>query len=86
MASRTAVVASDAGAYAELVVPGETGAIVPAGDGEALTKAIAFYLANPEQTLSQGENAVRHVRSEFALEKEATAIGDIYRQLLGGAG
>ncbi len=31
----------------KLVVPGETGAIVPAGDGEALTKAIAFYLANP---------------------------------------
>ncbi|CAN7345083.1 glycosyltransferase family 4 protein [Rhizobium rhizogenes] len=83
MASRTVVVASDAGAYAELVAPGETGAIVPAGDGEALTKAIAFYLANPEQALQQGENAVRHVRSEFALEKEATAIGDVYRQLLG---
>lgn len=86
MASRTAVVASDAGAYAEMIVPGETGAIVPAGDGEALTKAIALYLANPEQAIEQGENAVRYVRSEFALEKEATAIGDIYRQLLGPAG
>lgn len=83
MASRTVVVASDAGAYAEMIVPGETGAVVPAGDGEALTKAIAFYLANPEQAIQQGENAVRHVRGEFALEKEATAIGDIYRQLLG---
>jgi mannosyltransferase len=82
MASRTAVVASDAGAYAEMIVPGETGAVVPAGDGEALTRAIAFYLANPEETLRQGENAVRHVRSEFALEKEATAIGDVYKRLL----
>lgn len=82
MASRTAVVASDAGAYAEMIVPGETGAVVPAGDGEALTKAIAFYLADPEETLRQGENAVRHVRAEFALEKEATAIGDIYQRLL----
>ncbi len=82
MASRTAVVASDAGAYAEMIVPGETGTVVPAGDGEALTKAIAFYLANPEEALRQGENGVLHVRSEFALEKEATAIGEIYKQLL----
>ncbi|OCJ11252.1 glycosyl transferase family 1 [Rhizobium sp. AC27/96] len=82
MASRTAVVASDAGAYAEMIIPGETGTVVPAGDGDALTKAIAFYLADPEEALRQGENAVRHVRSEFALEKEAMAIGDIYRQML----
>jgi mannosyltransferase len=82
MASRTAVVTSTAGAYSEMVVPGETGAIVPAGDGDALTKAIATYLADPEETLRQGENAVRHVRSNFALEKEATAISDVYRQLL----
>jgi mannosyltransferase len=82
MASRTAVVASTAGAHSEMIVPGETGAIVPAGDGSALTKAIAGYLADPEETLRQGENAVRHVRTNFALEKEATAIGDVYRQLL----
>jgi mannosyltransferase len=82
MASRTAVIASTAGAYKEMIVPGETGAIVPAGDGDALTKAVAAYLANPEETLRQGENAVLHVRTNFALEKEATAIGDIYRQLL----
>jgi mannosyltransferase len=84
MASQTAVVTSDAGAYAEMVVPGETGTVVPAGDGNALTKAIEAYLADPEGALRHGENAVRHVRSEFALEKEATAIGDVYRQLLSG--
>ena len=84
MASRTAVVASDAGAYSEMIVPGETGAVVPAGDGEALTRAIAAYLSDPEETLRQGDNAVRHVRLNFALEKEATAISAIYDQLLGG--
>ncbi|MGO4437851.1 glycosyltransferase family 4 protein [Rhizobium sp. RAF56] len=84
MASCTAVVASDAGAYSEMIVPGETGAVVPAGDGEALTRAIAAYLSDPEETLRQGDNAVRHVRLNFALEKEATAISAIYDQLLGG--
>jgi mannosyltransferase len=83
MASRTAVVATTAGAYAEMIVPGETGAIVPPDDGGALTKAIAAYLADPDEALRQGENAVLHVRSNFALEKEAMAIGEIYQTLLG---
>ena len=52
MASQTPVVASDAGAYAEMVVPGETGAVVPAGDGKALTAAIRTYLADPSASRS----------------------------------
>ena len=83
MASKTPVVASDAGAYAEMVVPGENGVIVPPGDGDALTAAIATYLADPALTSAQGETALRHVRENFALEKEATAINRIYQQLLG---
>lgn len=84
MASRTAVVASDAGAYAELIAEGETGAVVAAGDGEALTRAIAPYIADPALAIAHGENALRHVRANFALEKEATAIGAVYDRLLGG--
>ncbi|PDT38574.1 glycosyl transferase family 1 [Rhizobium sp. M10] len=84
MASRTAVVASDAGAYAELIAEGETGSVVAAGDGEALTRAIAPYIADPALAIAHGENALRHVRANFALEKEATAIGAVYDRLLGG--
>ncbi|MBZ5758644.1 MULTISPECIES: glycosyltransferase family 4 protein [Rhizobium] len=83
MASQTAVVASDAGAYAEMIVPGETGMVVPAGDGPALTAAIETYLADPDEARRQGQNAVVHVRSNFALEKEATAIAAVYAGLLG---
>jgi mannosyltransferase len=83
MASKTAVVASDAGAYAEMIVSGENGVIVPPGDGKALTAAIATYLADPALTAAQGETALRHVRENFALEKEATAIARIYQELLG---
>ncbi|AHG46258.1 glycosyl transferase family 1 [Rhizobium leguminosarum bv. trifolii CB782] len=82
MASRTAVVASDAGAYAELIAEGETGAVVVAGDGEALTRAIAPYIAEPALAIAHGENALRHVRANFALEKEANAIGAVYTRLL----
>ncbi|TCS04814.1 glycosyltransferase family 4 protein [Rhizobium sp. BK418] len=83
MASKTPVVASDAGAYAEMIVTGENGIIVPPGDGDALTAAIATYLADPALTSAQGETALRHVRENFALEKEAMAINRIYQQLLG---
>ncbi|WP_064819455.1 glycosyltransferase family 4 protein [Rhizobium phaseoli] len=86
MASRTAVVASDAGAYAELVAEGETGSVVAAGNGEALTQAIAPYIADPALAIAHGENALRHVRANFALEKEATAIAAVYYRLLGGNG
>jgi len=83
MASRTAVVASDAGAYAELIVEGETGSVVAAGDGEALTRAIAPYITDPALAIAHGENALRHVRANFALEKEAGAIAAVYNSLLG---
>lgn len=81
MASRTAVVASDAGAYAEMIKRGKTGAVVPAGDGAALREAIRTYLADPVLAAMHGDNALAHVRENFPLEKEATAIMDVYEKV-----
>ncbi|EJF89172.1 glycosyltransferase family 4 protein [Bartonella tamiae] len=80
MASKTAIVASDAGAYSELVVEG-AGSVVEAGDGAALTAAIEPYLANPVATLAAGEYALEHVRKHFPLEKEARAINEVYETI-----
>ena len=74
MASQTAVVASDAGAYAEMIVPGVTGAVVPAGDGDALTEAIRRYLADPALAKTHGANALAHVTARFPLQREAAGI------------
>ena len=82
MASQTAVVTSDAGAYAEMTIEGETGSVVPAGDGAALTNAIGRFMADPERTIEAGRRALDHVRANFALEREATAIGEVYLRLL----
>ncbi|MCF3642348.1 glycosyltransferase family 4 protein [Rhizobium sp. TRM95111] len=81
MASQTAVVASDAGAYAEMIVPGLTGAVVPAGDGEALKAALASYLADPHLAEQAGRAALLHVGATFALEREARAVNAIYANL-----
>lgn len=78
MASATAVVASDAGAYGEMVVEGETGAVVPAGDGKGLMQAIGRYLADPLLAAAHGENGLQVVRSKFPLEREAAGIERVY--------
>ena len=81
MASRTPVVASDAGAYAEMVVPGETGAVVPAGDGKALTAAIGAYLADPSLAETHGRQALAHVQRNFPLSREAEGVAKTYDRL-----
>ncbi|RCL01511.1 MAG: mannosyltransferase [Candidatus Tokpelaia sp. JSC085] len=85
MASQTAVVTSDAGAYAECVARG-TGTVVPASNQPVLQKAIEFYMANPVQTITTGQTALNHVRSAFPLIREATAIGAVYHDLWVKAG
>jgi mannosyltransferase len=83
MASQTAVVASDAGAYAEMIEPG-TGTVVPAGDSTALEQAIAPYLADPAMCERAGKAGLRHVREKFPLAKEAAKILEVYEQLFDG--
>ncbi|WP_375680705.1 MULTISPECIES: glycosyltransferase family 4 protein [unclassified Bartonella] len=80
MASQVAVVTSDAGAYKELVVEA-TGTVVKAGDGAALTAAIEPYFADVEKTLASGKKALTHVRTHFPLEKEASKIESVYKEL-----
>jgi len=81
MASATAVVASDAGAYEDMIIPGKNGLLVPAGDGAALQNAIATYLDHPERVESQKQAGLDLVRAEFSLEREATSLIRLYEQL-----
>lgn len=82
MASETAVATSDAGAYAEMVVPGETGMVVPAGDGDALRNAIEPYLADPGMARAQAAQALRHVRQSFDISNEVAGLNRAYAAAL----
>lgn len=85
MASSKAVVASDAGAYAEIIIPGVTGAVASAGDGAALKRAIEPYLADPAMAERHGAAGLQHARSRFALENEAGGLKEIYEELWNAA-
>jgi mannosyltransferase len=81
MASGAPAVTSDAGAYAEMIVPGRTGLVVPSGDGDALKHAIEPYLADPDRARRHGEYAARHVRATFAIANEVKGLNGVYQRL-----
>ena len=85
MASGTAVVASDAGAYPDVVVDGETGAVVSAGDCDTLVEAIRRYLDNPALAAAHGRNARAHACRNLSLENEVQRIHSVYLGLWRGA-
>ena len=81
MASAVPVVAADVGAFSELVVEGETGAIVPAGDLDAMSAAIEPCLAAPARSAAQGLAGRAHVEANFRLSGEAGTLVELYRRL-----
>jgi mannosyltransferase len=81
MASETAVVTSDAGSFPIMIKPGVNGAIVPAGDGDALVAAIEPYLRDPLRTKETGRAALEFVQANFSLAAEARGIRAVYDRL-----
>ena len=84
MASRTAVVASDAGAYAELDRSGGDGLGRRGRRRRGAREAIRPYLAEPLLAVAAGQAGLAHVEARFPLEREAEAIGAVYRLLWAG--
>jgi len=79
MASQTAVVTSDAGAYPEIVVEGETGYVVPSG--ATMVPAIENYLRDPYLAKDHARAGLERVRTLFPLEREAETIGKFYQHI-----
>jgi mannosyltransferase len=77
----TAVVASDAGSYSEIVTRGVTGDFVAANDGNALREAIRPYLADPALAEAHGAAGHEDVSTRFRLENEAAGLREIYDQV-----
>ncbi|WP_370193367.1 MULTISPECIES: glycosyltransferase family 4 protein [Aurantimonas] len=81
MASGTPVVASDAGAFAEQIVEGVTGRVVPVDDAGALADAIAPYLDDEALRQSAAEAGLLRAREAFPLAREAAEIRKVYETL-----
>jgi glycosyltransferase involved in cell wall biosynthesis len=75
------VVASDLGGPDELVVHGETGLLVPAGDPAALADAIVQVLAHPERAQSMGEAGYARARRLYNADINAARTIALYDEL-----
>ncbi len=80
MASGLPVVATAVGEVPTLVLPGNTGLLVPSQDVPALAAATTELLLDPVQRLSMGRNARTLVQEQFSVSRMATEYTDVYRQ------
>lgn len=74
-------VASDLGGVRELVVPGQTGALVPPSDPRALADVVAALLADPAHRRGMGRKALELARARFDSRANAARTFAVYDDL-----
>lgn len=84
MASGVATVASNAGAYPEIITPG-CGIVINEINSTSMSQALRIFFENPDLAVKMGKNAASFVRENFALKNEAIALNQIYEELFSSA-
>lgn len=79
------VIATDAGAAADILESGRAGTLVPPDDTQALARAIAAVLAKPERLATQLDYAAQRARTQYGLAKMQESIGLVIARLQTGA-
>ncbi|MBN8441210.1 MAG: TIGR03088 family PEP-CTERM/XrtA system glycosyltransferase [Thauera sp.] len=82
MASGLPVVATDVGGNGELVVAGETGALVPASDPAAMADALMCYADDAALRQSHGAAGRKRVEADFSLDGMVERYTRLYRSFL----
>lgn len=86
LAAGKPVIATQVAGVGELVENGRSGHLVPAGDAEALARAIiALAGTSPEERAAMGRIGRDRVRAEFDAHVEAARIGALFAGRDGGA-
>jgi glycosyltransferase involved in cell wall biosynthesis len=83
MAAGRPIVASRVATIPEVVLDGETGLLVPAGDPVALAEALAQLAHDPDFARTLGEAGRQRLRQHFSLEKMVGDTELLYRELRG---
>ncbi|MCA1369789.1 glycosyltransferase family 4 protein [Bradyrhizobium sp. BRP14] len=84
MATGVPVVATDVGAFSELIGGGdeETGLIIRADDLKAMVNGAAVFMDDLPRLAAAGANGLARTSKNFAIEAEARAIGAVYEKLM----
>jgi glycosyltransferase involved in cell wall biosynthesis len=82
LATRTPVVGSNVGGIPEIIQPGETGSIFPAGDVKALAAALRDALMNSAVTQAMSQRGRQLVESKHSLDAMLDTLEAIYSRHL----
>jgi glycosyltransferase involved in cell wall biosynthesis len=77
-----AVIASDVGGLPEIVADGRTGLLVPAGDADALARAIVELAGDPARVAALGAAGRERALAEFSQDRCTDRIEELYRAAL----
>lgn len=83
MAARRAVVGTAVEGTEELIVPGQTGWLVPPGDPQALADAVLDAVSDPERLRRYGEQARERVDARFSQSRVVEAYENLWARILG---
>jgi glycosyltransferase involved in cell wall biosynthesis len=84
MAAAVPVVATDISGNRDLVVPNETGYLVPVGDRAAFARQANKLLDDLELSRRLGEAGRQRILTDFTIEKMVERHAQLYREVLGG--
>ena len=82
MAAGKAIVATDAGGNAELIVDGQSGLLVPPGDPVRLAHAMKCLLGNQTLRKQLGDNARLRTSTYFQFERLIQQTEELYEKLI----
>jgi mannosyltransferase len=87
MATQVPVIATDVGAFSELLVTGdnETGILIPAKDLAAMTGAAATLMDDTQRAKFASDRGLARATDDFSIAGEAARIGAVYEKLLSSA-
>ncbi|MFT5883226.1 MAG: mannosyltransferase [Crocinitomicaceae bacterium] len=81
MASGTAVLASEAGAWKEVVREGIDGYVVPCDEVEATRTKLALLLSEECELEKMGLAGLQRIKDHFTIEREAESLCDFFKSL-----
>jgi glycosyltransferase involved in cell wall biosynthesis len=85
MANAKPVIATNAGAFPEILQNNENGILVPVDDTGKLAESIELFLTDTQLSKTVGEKNAEYVNKSFSWEKTAKEIDLIYVGYIGNA-
>lgn len=86
MAMGVPVIATSAGGNGEIVIPGQTGRLIPPGSDEEMVEALRATFAEPSRTREMAERARALVLDRFGIERMVGETVSFYEELLARRG